>query len=96
MAKISIEQLVDDLLDFTGDKSLGKPANGNDLKEGIITAPILFGAEENEEIRSLFLRRFLHPQDTERVSKYPVFSYVLLTPYEGPHSTSLNIGFWED
>ncbi|PBK63149.1 terpenoid synthase [Armillaria solidipes] len=59
-------QIVDDLLDFTGDKALGKPANGNDLKEGIITAPILFGAEENEEIRSLFLRRFFHPQDTER------------------------------
>jgi len=39
-------QIMDDVLNFVGDKSkTGKPA-GNDLKNGILTAPVLFALEE--------------------------------------------------
>ncbi len=43
-------QLVDDVLDVTGNSSdLGKPAGG-DLKSGVITAPALFILERGDEI----------------------------------------------
>lgn len=43
-------QLVDDLLDVTGNSAdLGKPAGG-DLRSGVITAPALFLLERNDEI----------------------------------------------
>ena len=43
-------QLVDDLLDVTGNTAnLGKPAGG-DLKSGVITAPALFILERDDEI----------------------------------------------
>jgi all-trans-nonaprenyl-diphosphate synthase len=50
-------QIVDDLLDFTGDSTiLGKEA-GSDLKSGIITAPTLFVLEQknkaSEELKEL-------------------------------------------
>lgn len=39
-------QVVDDILDFTGDESLlGKPA-GSDLRQGVITLPLLYAVEE--------------------------------------------------
>ena len=43
-------QIVDDLLDFTGDSTvLGKEA-GSDLKSGIITAPTLFVLERKDKV----------------------------------------------
>jgi octaprenyl-diphosphate synthase len=51
-------QLVDDILDFTGDpKEMGKPVC-NDLKEGKITLPFIHalrqgGPEEQEQLRRL-------------------------------------------
>ena len=40
-------QIVDDILDFTGDqKAVGKPV-GNDLLQGLITLPALYYIEEN-------------------------------------------------
>ena len=42
-------QIVDDVLDFTGDQSrVGKPI-GNDLRQGVQTLPILFYRETNPE-----------------------------------------------
>ncbi|KAJ8482006.1 hypothetical protein ONZ51_g5634 [Trametes cubensis] len=59
-------QLVDDLLDFTGDPGkLGKPANA-DLSLGIATAPVLFALEEDESIREFVLRRFGEPGDVQK------------------------------
>ena len=39
-------QIADDILDFTtSSEELGKPA-GNDLKEGLVTAPVIFAQRE--------------------------------------------------
>ncbi len=41
-------QIVDDVLDFTGDEAiLGKPA-GNDLREGTLTLPLIYGLAQSE------------------------------------------------
>ncbi|MFP4375218.1 MAG: polyprenyl synthetase family protein [Spirochaetaceae bacterium] len=42
-------QIIDDILDLTGDRNrLGKPA-GNDLKQGILTAPVVFALDRDED-----------------------------------------------
>lgn len=52
-------QIADDILNFTGKNSLvGKPA-GLDLKNGIITAPVLFAIKEYEQQGSFILTNLL-------------------------------------
>ena len=59
-------QFVDDYLDYTSSSYLlGKPA-GNDLRQGIATAPVLFAAEERPELNQLIRRKFKEPGDVER------------------------------
>ncbi|HEU5101020.1 MAG TPA: polyprenyl synthetase family protein [Roseiflexaceae bacterium] len=42
-------QIVDDVLDFTGDEvMLGKPA-GNDLREGTLTLPLIYAVSQSDE-----------------------------------------------
>ena len=42
-------QIIDDILDLTGDRNrLGKPA-GNDLKQGILTAPVILALDRDED-----------------------------------------------
>ncbi|GLI58939.1 hypothetical protein VaNZ11_000727 [Volvox africanus] len=56
-------QVVDDLLDLTGNSSvLGKPAL-NDLRSGLATAPVLFAAQEDPKLKPLILRRFKQEGD---------------------------------
>jgi heptaprenyl diphosphate synthase len=44
-------QIVDDVLDLTASQdALGKPA-GNDLHEGVYTLPVIYAAEESDELR---------------------------------------------
>tara|TARA_Y100001968_G_scaffold302792_1_gene316406 strand:+ start:195 stop:1166 length:972 start_codon:yes stop_codon:yes gene_type:complete len=51
-------QVVDDILDFTGDeKQLGKPA-ATDLASGYLTAPALYALEENPSLSPLIQRQF--------------------------------------
>lgn len=51
-------QIIDDVLDVTVDSAdLGKPA-GADLSLGLATAPILYAAQDREELRPLIDRRF--------------------------------------
>ena len=55
-------QVVDDILDFTGnDKELGKPAV-SDLASGYLTAPVLYALEENKKL-SLLINRELAEKD---------------------------------
>ncbi|HSA06511.1 MAG TPA: polyprenyl synthetase family protein [Candidatus Gastranaerophilales bacterium] len=52
-------QIMDDILNFTGDsKKLGKPA-GNDLKHGIITAPVIFAVEEYDKTGDSTLKNLI-------------------------------------
>jgi all-trans-nonaprenyl-diphosphate synthase len=59
-------QVVDDILDFTSSTEvLGKPA-GSDLKQGNITAPVLFALEEVPELRQLIAEEFRDARTLER------------------------------
>ncbi|CAI5487365.1 unnamed protein product [Closterium sp. Naga37s-1] len=59
-------QLVDDALDFTGSlSSLGKPAL-NDIAQGLVTAPVLFAAEQHPGMHRLMDRKFSHPGDVQQ------------------------------
>lgn len=61
-------QIKDDLLDITGKKnSIGKPV-GNDLKEGIVTLPVLMAAARDDNVR-LELEGFLNTQKSGRINK---------------------------
>ncbi|KAH7435836.1 hypothetical protein KP509_06G081100 [Ceratopteris richardii] len=58
-------QLVDDMLDFTGTTaSLGK-GSLSDIRQGIITAPIIFALEQQPQLNDLISRRFKNPGDVE-------------------------------
>jgi octaprenyl-diphosphate synthase len=66
-------QLVDDLLDFTGEAdALGKPIGG-DLREGKITLPIIHllqqgGEEANALVRTIVQTRDVTPEQWARVT----------------------------
>ena len=56
-------QVVDDILDFTGnDKQLGKPAV-SDLASGYLTAPVLYALEENKHLSVLIDRELAEKDD---------------------------------
>ncbi len=62
-------QVVDDILDFTGnDRQLGKPA-ASDLASGYLTAPALFALEESNELSILIKREFKEKGDLELALK---------------------------
>ena len=58
-------QVVDDILDFTGnDKQLGKPAV-SDLASGYLTAPVLYALEENKRLSVLINRELAEKGDLD-------------------------------
>ncbi|MEB3265962.1 MAG: solanesyl diphosphate synthase [Cyanobacteriota bacterium] len=59
-------QVVDDILDFTGnDQQLGKPA-ASDLASGYLTAPVLYALEERPALAGLIDREFSEDGDLEQ------------------------------
>lgn len=59
-------QIVDDILDITGTyKNMGKMP-GSDLKNGNLTAPLLFALEECPHLHDLIEREFDGKEDTEK------------------------------
>ena len=59
-------QIVDDILDITGTyKNMGKTP-GSDLKNGNLTAPLLFALEECPYLHNLIEREFDGKKDTEK------------------------------
>lgn len=72
-------QIVDDILNFTGkDLKTGKPA-GNDLKNGVITAPVIFAIEEESangksELENLIKTKFKRENDLKKALKLVINS----------------------
>ncbi|KAH9747975.1 Solanesyl diphosphate synthase 3 [Citrus sinensis] len=63
-------QLIDDILDFTGTSaSLGK-ASLTDLRNGIITAPILFAMEEFPQLRAFINSSSDNPANVDVILEY--------------------------
>ncbi len=59
-------QIVDDIFDFTSSAdALGKPA-GSDLKDGHLTAPVLYALEEKPELKTLIEEEFEQAGDLEK------------------------------
>lgn len=58
-------QIVDDVLDFTGDEAtLGKPA-GNDLRQGTITLPLIYAAAASDSAHLRGIVESAQPADSE-------------------------------
>nr|YP_009397863.1 prenyl transferase [Sonderella linearis]ARW67049.1 prenyl transferase [Sonderella linearis] len=62
-------QIIDDILDIIGkSKNLGKPA-GSDLKNGNLTAPLIFALEEKPELVTLIDQEFQNSTDIHKAIK---------------------------
>ena len=62
-------QFIDDVLDFTSSSGeLGKP-NLNDIKSGVVTAPVLYAAEEHPELIDMIQRKFKADGDVSRANE---------------------------
>ena len=64
-----VMQFIDDVLDFTSSSGeLGKP-NLNDIKSGVVTAPVLYAAEEHPELIDMIQRKFKADGDVSRANE---------------------------
>nr|QCI05840.1 Prenyl transferase [Dasysiphonia japonica] len=62
-------QIIDDILDITSSKDqLGKPA-GSDLKNGNLTAPVIFALEENPKLYKIINQEFQQAKDIKTTIK---------------------------
>ena len=63
-------QITDDLLDITGDsKKLGKPAAGNDIRQGVVTLPVIRALEtspQHDELAAIITNRGMTDADVNR------------------------------
>ncbi|KAK8350734.1 hypothetical protein V6Z11_A06G231000 [Gossypium hirsutum] len=67
---VLVYQFVDDVLDFTGTSaSLGK-GSLSDIRQGVVTAPILFAMEEFPRLKSVIQQGFDNPANVDTALEY--------------------------
>ncbi|KII60912.1 Decaprenyl-diphosphate synthase subunit 1 [Thelohanellus kitauei] len=69
-------QIIDDCMDFSGDKKMGKP-KFNDLKNGLVTLPVIYAAEQFPEINALIERKFNDQDDIENIRRLVFESHAI-------------------
>ncbi|KAK3121193.1 hypothetical protein QOZ80_8BG0647930 [Eleusine coracana subsp. coracana] len=62
-------QLIDDILDFTGTSASLRKASLSDIRQGIVTAPILFAMEEFPQLREIVELGFDDPSNVDMALK---------------------------
>jgi len=64
-------QIIDDILDYSGDeKKLGK-ASANDLKQGVLTLPVLYALSlKDENFNNLINKQLYSEEDIENIVKF--------------------------
>ncbi|XP_077253830.1 solanesyl diphosphate synthase 3, chloroplastic/mitochondrial-like isoform X2 [Tasmannia lanceolata] len=62
--------LIDDVLDFTGTSAYLGKGSLSDIRQGIVTAPILFAIEEFPQLRTVVDRGFDDPSDIDLALEY--------------------------
>ncbi|PPR85296.1 hypothetical protein GOBAR_AA35392 [Gossypium barbadense] len=68
--RVLVYQFVDDVLDFTGTSaSLGK-GSLSDIRQGVVTAPILFAMEEFPRLKSVIQQGFDNPANVDTALEY--------------------------
>lgn len=80
------------MLDLTASTSaLGKPSH-SDLRSGLATAPVLFAAEQQPDLKLLIARRFKHEGDVNRVSEFSLLAIVVRcsSVLQAPHDCAIH------
>lgn len=71
-------QVVDDVLDLSGDPNVVGKALGQDIKEGIVTLPVLFAIEEKPNLlKDVQLARKLHQEADEATTMEPLIASII-------------------
>jgi len=77
-------QIVDDVLDLSGDPSVVGKALGQDIKEGIVTLPVLLAIEEKPGLlKDVQLARELHQNADEATTMQPLIASIIRTVQDG-------------
>ncbi|MDH3693316.1 MAG: polyprenyl synthetase family protein [Gammaproteobacteria bacterium] len=77
-------QIVDDVLDLSGEPSVVGKALGQDIKEGIVTLPVLFAIEEKPSLlKDVQLARELHQNADEATTMQPLIASIIRTVQDG-------------
>jgi geranylgeranyl pyrophosphate synthase len=81
-------QIIDDILDYTQDQStIGKPA-GNDLRQGMVTLPLIYTLQDNgsqHEIRDLLNSPVKREEDIQEIVNWVTSSDGIQRASEDAH-----------
>lgn len=73
-------QIIDDVLDYTGSEAvIGKPA-GNDLRQGLVTLPLIYALQHEQNGRAERITRLLHDPASHEAEAAEVVRWVRESP----------------